>query len=115
MSRLNVEAVEAALTRLRAVTILELRLEVLRQHPPLGRSELGEHGENFASAVHELRDRAGPPAVLIREGDPSFDPDARRRLDAVDAWSCDVTPRPIVELLTQVSPTGEAIVAVSPC
>lgn len=109
---LNVEVAEAVLTELRAITLLELRPEVLRQYSPLGRSLLGEHGENFAAAVHELRQEAGPADVLIRENAPPFDPAARRRLDAVQAWLSDVTPRPITELLTQLSPTREAIVAV---
>lgn len=113
MSLLTVEAAEAVLNELRGITPLELRPEVLRQYSPLGRSQLGEHGENFAAAVHELRERAGPsggsdrPRSLFRDDDPA----ARQRLDAVEAWLRDVTPRPIVELLTQLSPTREAIVA----
>ena len=108
----NIDAAEAVLAELRAITPLELRPEVLRQYSPLGRSLLGEHGENFAAAVHELREQAGATDLPGGEGERTVDPDARRRLDAVQAWLSDVTPRPITALITQLSPTREAIVAV---
>ena len=108
----NADAAEAVLAELRAITPLELRPEVLRQYSPLGRSLLGEHGENFAAAVHELREQAGATDLPGGEGARTVDLDARHRLAAVQAWLSDVTPRPITALITRRSPTGEAIVAV---
>lgn len=53
-SRVNEAVAEAVRAELASIRPLELRPEVLRQYSPLGRSELGEHGENFAAVAWQL-------------------------------------------------------------
>ena len=108
-SLLNVEAAEALRDELQALSPMELRPEVLRLYSPLGRSTLGEHGENFAAALHDLRERAG---ALESPASLAPDPAAVLGLQAMTNWLSEVTPRRITEVLTQLSPTREAIVAV---
>jgi predicted ATPase len=118
-SRVNEAFAVAAREEFSSIRPLELRPEVLRQYSPLGRFELGEHGENFAAVVWRLeqdsrrlitrrvRDENGE---LTRVTGP--DTQALDRFQAISAWLSELTPRPIVSIDAIQSPTGEAIFAV---
>jgi predicted ATPase len=117
-SRLNEAFAYAAREEFSSIRPLELRPEVLRQYSPLGRFELGEHGENFAAVVWRLeqdsrrlvsrriRDEDGE---LVRKAVP--DAEAQERWAAISSWLSELTPRSIKSIEAIQSPTGEAIVA----
>jgi AAA domain, putative AbiEii toxin, Type IV TA system len=119
-SRLNEDAANAVRAEFASIRPLELRPEVLRQYSPLGRFELGEHGENFAAVVWRLqqdaRRRLATREGVDDEGKPVYttrpDERSRARWRAVCSWLSELTPRPITELDTIQAPTGEAIFAV---
>jgi len=117
-SRANEEVADKAREEFSAITPLELRPEALRQYSPRGRAELGEHGENFASVVADLWERANTPQFrFVNESGKSqleqfVDTDARNSMDALRSWLGEITPRAITEVLTQQTPTGEVIFAV---
>lgn len=121
-SRINEEIADLVRREFASIRLLELRPEVLRQYSPLGRSDLGEHGENFAAALWELvNDAEGKHPVHVRErtgGEESRfqtrsdNPEAHDRLDAINAWLTELTPVPIETVKTIQAPTGEVIFAV---
>lgn len=122
---------EIARNALRAISPLELRPDVLRQYAPLGRFELGEHGENFAAVVWDLLVRADihfersdtgmslgfkpSKRIEIPEEDEQ-DGERRRlalaRLQAICSWLAQLTPRPIDGIAVEVAPTSEVIFSV---
>ena len=114
---------------LRAISPLELRPDMLRQYAPLGRFELGEHGENFAAVVWSLLIRANieigagesGPLVGFRSSDQtslnvSVDDEkiaaARGRLSAILSWLSQLTPRPVEGIAVEMAPTNEVIFSV---
>jgi len=119
-SRVNEDAAQAVRSEFASIRLLELRPEILRQYSPLGRSELGEHGENFAAVVWQLLEDARRRRVLRRRtanGEEQYEavtglPEARSRLDAINAWLRELTPMPIESIETVQAPTGEVIFAV---
>ncbi|MGW9416279.1 AAA family ATPase [Cellulosimicrobium funkei] len=117
-SRANEEVADLVREEFAAITPLELRPEVLRQYSPRGRADLGEHGENFASVVANLWDRANAPQFrFVSDSGRSqleefVDADARDSMAALKSWLGEITPRTITEVLTQHTPTGEVIFAV---
>lgn len=116
-SRTNEDVAELVRSQLASIFPLELQPEVLRQYSPLGRFEMGEHGENFAAAVWKLNEDAETLTAVVGGGSNEpfkliADSAAQNRRDAVLAWLSQVTPRPIVELGTANSPTNEVIVSV---
>ncbi len=138
-SRVNEAVAEAARAELASLRLLELRPEILREYSPLGRSELGEHGENFAAVVWQLlqdvriaeqrrrlRDREsavrhdlGSSEVtrldLRADTKGGARDDALReselRLSAIRRWLSELTPRAVTDLSVVRAPTGEAIFA----
>lgn len=117
-SRLNEAIAEAAREELSSIRPLELRPEVLRQYSPVGRSELGEHGENFAAVVWQLNweaDRARIRQIrdADRESQVQWGHPAQDRLDAVVSWLSELTPRAISSIGAERSLTGEAIFTVT--
>lgn len=119
-SRINEDAAEAVRNEFASIRLLELRPETLRQYSPLGRSELGEHGENFAAVVWQLVEDARRRRFIRRRtenGEERLEPvvglpEARQRLDAINAWLSELTPLPIESIETVQAPTGEVIFAV---
>jgi hypothetical protein len=119
-SLVNERIADRVRAELSSIRPLELRPEVLRQYSPLGRFELGEHGENFAAAVWALRTEAeeeqraaglaAPTKELTKELEDEGS--ASARWGAVRAWLSELTPRPVQDILAEFAPTGEAIVAV---
>lgn len=118
-SRVNEAFAVAAREEFSSIRPLELRPEVLRQYSPLGRSELGEHGENFAAAVWRLQQDSrrmitrrvrGEDGELTGEIGPGIP--AQERWQAICAWLSELTPRPIRSIEAIQSPTGEVIFAV---
>ena len=118
-SRINEDVAGRVRNEFASIRLLELRPEVLRQYSPLGRFDLGEHGENFAAVVWELQNNAmrrlpgrvrdeneGTKLELVRNTE------AIERWDAVCRWLSELTPRPITEVETIPAPTGEVIFAV---
>lgn len=96
---------------LAAIQPLELRPEVLRNYSPLGRYEIGEHGEYFAAGVWALvRAASLQPDDDIPEDQVR---DARSRLGAIKAWLNELSPRPIRQISTISAPTGEVIFSVT--
>lgn len=117
-SRLNEAIAEAAREELSSIRPLELRPEVLRQYSPVGRSELGEHGENFAAVVWQLNWEADRARIrqrrdADRESQVQWGHPAQDRLDAVVSWLSELTPRAISSIGAERSPTGEAIFTVT--
>ena len=118
-SRLNESFADAAREEFSSIRPLELRPEVLRQYSPLGRFELGEHGENFAAVVWRLHQDSRISAAQRARQDSG---ETARRLDseiapddrwnAICAWLSELTPRTITSIGTIQSPTGEAVFAV---
>jgi hypothetical protein len=108
---LNESVAEEVRTELASITPLELRPEILRQYAPLGRFDLGEHGENFAAAVWALQQYASRYNPKAESGQ-EFAKDAKSRLDAITSWLAQLTPRPVNEVLTERAPTGEVIFSV---
>ncbi|MBB5869680.1 ABC-type transport system involved in cytochrome c biogenesis ATPase subunit [Allocatelliglobosispora scoriae] len=100
----------AALLRaeLESIQPLELRPEVLRNYSPLGRSDIGEHGEYFASGVWALIRAASGHALDNIESQ-----DARMRLGAIQSWLNELSPRAVKSISTIAAPTGEVIFAVN--
>jgi hypothetical protein len=116
-SRINEAVAFAAREEFASIRPLELRPEVLRQYSPLGRFELGEHGENFAAVVWRLEQdaqdvvhTARENAVDLRKGPDRIE--ARERWQAVSSWLSELTPVPITAIDAIQAPTGEAIFAV---
>ncbi len=117
-SSLNEVVADAVREEFSSLRPLELRPEVLRQYSPLGRTELGEHGENFAAIVWQLKRDARP--VIVNRRQPGGEVEAVRhqnqeavgRLEAITGWLGELTPRAIVSIDTQSAPTGEVIFAV---
>jgi predicted ATPase len=117
-SRVNEAFAISAREEFSAIWPLELRPEVLRQYSPLGRFELGEHGENFAAVVWRLeQDGRRPKARRVRSDDGELkqeiyrDEEAQERWQAISSWLSELTPRTIRSLQTIQSPTGEVIFA----
>lgn len=123
-SRINEEVAEAVRGELATIRPLELRPEILSQYSPLGRFELGEHGENFAAVVWQLlRDvRIADARRRLRESSPrsQAEPSVHRRnnsmtpagrLEAINAWLSQLTPKAITGIDTETAPTGEVIFA----
>ena len=118
-SRINENVARLARNEFSAIRPLELRPEVLRQYSPLGRFDLGEHGENFSAVVwalqeeaetsmnRRLRDDNGNEGVILTKYS-----DAPKRWEAVCRWLSELTPRPITQVETISAPTGEVIFAV---
>ena len=118
-SRVNEAFAVSAREEFAAIRPLELRPEVLRQYSPLGRFELGEHGENFAAAVWQLEQDARHSRIRRVRGDDGElgqeivrDQASQERWDAITSWISELTPRTIQSLRTIRSPTGEVIFAV---
>ena len=115
-SKINEDVAELVRSQLVSITPLELQPDVLRSYSPLGRFDLGEHGENFAAVVWKLQKTAKDAVGFVQVGeddsDLEYDEDAVGRRDAVVAWLGQVTPRAITSLRTVEAPTGEVIVAV---
>lgn len=118
-SRVNEEFAHAAREEFSSIHPLELRPEVLRRYSPLGRFELGEHGENFAAVAWGLEQdsrRTIPRGVRSNADELSRTarPDvlAQERWQAIRSWLSELTPQPITSIETLLSPTGEAIFAV---
>lgn len=115
-SRLNEDVADHVRAELASIAPLELRPETLRQYSPLGRFQMGEHGENFAAAVWQMNQNALNPVSFSIGSDGEFigeyDEEAQARRGAILAWLSEVTPRPIVDILTPAAPTGEVIFAV---
>lgn len=65
-SRLNEDIAAFARAELASFRHLELRPEVLRQYSATGRFEMGEHGENFAAVVSQLRQEAEAERRLLQ-------------------------------------------------
>jgi len=103
-SILNEEVADLVRNELAAIRPLELRPEVLRQYSPLGRSELGEHGENLAAVAWLLETRA-------TSSDEDMRGDAPARLEAIRSWLSELAPHPIERITVQLSPTSDAILA----
>jgi hypothetical protein len=114
-SRVNEDAADLIRNELASISPLELQPDVLRKYSPLGRFEMGEHGEYFAAAVYKLNSDADDPVDYVEDADgdynPVYDEDAETRRAAVVQWLSQVTPRPILSLTTQTSPTNEVIVS----
>jgi len=118
-SRINEEKAQLARAEFASIRPLELRPEVLRQYSPLGRFELGEHGENFAAVVWRLQqDTRRRIQRRVRGDDGEFiyessrDTKAQERWQAMCSWLSELTPRPITGIDAIRAPTGEAIFAV---
>jgi predicted ATPase len=118
-SRVNEAFAYAAREEFSSIRPLELRPEVLRQYSPLGRFELGEHGENFPAVVWRLeQDSRRKISRRTRDEDgeivTAVGPDirAQERWQAIGSWLSELTPRPIESIMAIQSPTGEAIFAV---
>jgi AAA ATPase domain len=118
-SKINEAFAISAREEFSSIRPLELRPEVLRQYSPLGRFELGEHGENFAAAVWRLeqdsrrmiaRNVRGDDGEPVREISPNLE--AQERWQAICSWLSELTPRPISSIEAIRSPTGEVIFAV---
>ncbi|WP_299053686.1 ATP-binding protein [uncultured Nocardioides sp.] len=119
-SRVNEEAAHLVRAEFASIGLLELRPEVLRQYSPLGRTDLGEHGENFAAVVWQLVNDAtrrvlvrrtndqGEEAIVTQTGKRA----ARESLAAINAWLNELSPVPIDSVTTVQAPTGEAIFAI---
>lgn len=125
-SRVNETFAIAAREEFSAIRPLELRPEILRQYSPLGRFELGEHGENFAAVVWQLQQDTerlrsqvrrvrGEDGEFKRETVPNIEArdQARDRWNAICSWLSELTPRTINSIDTIRSPTGEVIFAVN--
>ncbi|WP_166673604.1 ATP-binding protein [Curtobacterium sp. PhB25] len=116
-SRQNEEVADRLRTELASISPLELQPDVLRRYAPIGRFEMGEHGENFAAAVWKLNYDAETPRFYLDGNNEAgheyeYDEDAISRRDAVLAWLNQVTPRPITALEAEASPTNEVVVTV---
>lgn len=118
-SRVNEEVAGLVRNEFSAIRLLELRPETLRQYSPLGRFELGEHGENFAAAVWDLeQDSTTHFSRRVRTEDnkevlvEARDAQAVARWEAMCRWVSELTPRPISQIETISAPTGEVIFAV---
>ncbi|MGW0594983.1 AAA family ATPase [Streptosporangium sp. NPDC002607] len=116
-SRLNEEKAAIVRDEFASVSPLELRPEVLRQYSPLGRFELGEHGENFAAVVWHLEQDSRRRNVLRRnpetkEVERVDNFEAQAKWEGICSWLSELTPRPITSIEAIRSPTGEAIFAV---
>ncbi|QHC68858.1 AAA family ATPase (plasmid) [Rathayibacter sp. VKM Ac-2759] len=115
-SRQNEEVADILRTELSSIAPLELQPDVLRRYSPIGRFEMGEHGENFAAAVWKLNVDADEPIDYnFDDGNvvDIHDEEAVARRTAVLAWLNQVTPRPITALEAQSSPTNEVVVTVT--
>jgi hypothetical protein len=116
-SKINEAFAFTAREEFASIRPLELRPEVLRQYSPLGRFELGEHGENFAAVVWRLEQDAQDVIHSVRENEVDLrkGPDrieAQERWRAVSSWLSELTPVPITAVDAIQAPTGEAIFAV---
>ena len=118
-SRVNEEVAELVRNEFSAIRLLELRPEVLRQYSPLGKFELGEHGENFAAVVWDLQNEAKRPLLRrVRDENGESKLETYRNAEAIGRWEAmchwlsELTPRPISQVQTIQAPTGEAIFAV---
>lgn len=114
-TRSNEDAARVVREELASLTPLELQPEALRQYSSIGRSSMGEHGENFAGAVWAMNE-AAEEGNFVRDEDGNWqivtDLDAVARRNAILAWLSEVTPRRITAITTPQSPTGEVIFAV---
>lgn len=108
----NEQYATALLDELGSISPLELRPEVLRQYSPLGRFELGEHGENFAAVVWLMEAAVRNQQRRSERQEQGRQTAPEIRLDAVRSWISQLTPRPISEISTDQAPTGEVIFAV---
>jgi AAA domain, putative AbiEii toxin, Type IV TA system len=97
-------------TELSSFQPLELRPEVLRQYSPLGRFELGEHGENFAAVVYGLIEQVGKEGS---DGQETGQLSANDRLRAIVSWLSELTPRAVTSISASLSPTSEVIFALT--
>jgi hypothetical protein len=118
-SKINEEKAEMVREEFASMRPLELRPEILRQYSPLGRFELGEHGENFAAAVWRLQqDSHRRLQRRVRHDDGSStletvaDRQSQERWRAVCSWLSELTPRSIQSISTIAAPTGEVMFAV---
>jgi len=115
-SKVNEDVADMVRGELSSIAPLELQPDVLRKYSPIGRYEMGEHGEYFAAAVLKLNEDAEEPVDYVADGDgqyyPVFDETALARRDSVLAWLSQITPREITSLRTESSPTNEVIVSV---
>ncbi|SRR6266568_1459676 len=118
-SRVNEDVAGLARNEFSAIRLMELRSEVLRQYSPLGKFELGEHGENFAAVVWDLQNdarRRVARRVRTESGEQRVEAvrntEAMERWEAMCSWLSELTPRPIVQVDTIRAPTGEVIFAV---
>lgn len=107
-SRVNDETAQLVRTELSSFQPLELRPEVLRQYSPLGRFELGEHGENFAAVVYGLIEQVGHNGG---DGQETGELSANDRIRAIVSWLSELTPRPVTSISASLSPTSEVIFA----
>ncbi len=117
-SRLNERVAELAREEFASIRPLELQPEVLRQYSPDGKSELGEHGENFAAVVSQLTREAQTFQMLsgLRRERGEGGEDGQRniaaeRLQAVTAWLSELTPKRIADIEAIRAPTGEVVFA----
>ena len=109
-SNMNEDVADTMRTELQAIRNLELRPEVLRQYSKKSVFDLGEHGENFAAIIWLLGAMA---SARPEAGDgPTPRGLARERLDALQAWLGELTPRGVQEVATIDSPTDEVLFAV---
>ena len=118
-SKVNEEVAELVRNEFSAIRLLELQPEVLRQYSPLGKFDLGEHGENFAAVVWDLQNDARRHiARRVRGEDGQMTLEQVRNTEAIERWEAmchwlsELTPRPISKIETIRAPTGEAIFAV---
>lgn len=116
-SNLNEDVARLVIEELSAISPVELRPEVLRQYASLGRFELGEHGENFAALVWQLKEESSPwweseDEDGIDSDDVQKVDDASDRLAAIKSWLGELTPHPVSDVTTVPAPTGEVIFAV---
>ncbi|MGQ0719566.1 MAG: AAA family ATPase [Pseudonocardiales bacterium] len=117
-SRLNEVVADRVRDEFESLRPLELRPEVLRQYSTLGRTELGEHGENFAAVVWQLLEDTKPVRQRRRRPNGEVetvvwrDDDAVARLASINEWLAELTPRPVVSIEIESAPTGEVIFAV---
>lgn len=107
----------ASLVRSELATLmpLELRPEVLRRYSSIGSTDLGEHGENFASLVWLVKRLAEGNGDGI-DGDEAAGGGesaaaVKDAVNAIVAWLGELTPHPITEIDTEESPTTEVIFA----
>ena len=105
-SNLNEEMALLVRTELSAIQPLELHPDVLRQYAPIGRFEMGEHGENFPAVVWYL------DWMARKVGDQEMSPRFEEQLSTIESWLNELTPHPIQRIKTINSPTNDVLFAV---